>query len=163
MRILASTLLFFLLTATANASGTKVYDSDIPGVAIAGDIFVAGAWTRQSPPGVDVGAAYMRIKNNGEKSDRLLSAEVMYADEVEIHMMGMKDGVMSMSEVEDGLEIESGTAVVFEPGSYHLMVKGMTEGPMAGDIVTFMLEFEKAGLVNILMPVAPIGAKGPQN
>ena len=159
MRLLTLFTALFAMASLAQASSSKIFDSEIPGVAVAGTIFIAGAWTRQSPPGVKVGSAYLRIRNNGETADRLLGGEVEYAERIEIHKMEMKEGVMSMGKIKGGITIDPGETAVFKPGSYHLMIIGMEKAPMAGDVVTFMLEFEKAGLVNVLMPVAPIGAK----
>jgi copper(I)-binding protein len=149
------------VASSSLASGTKVYDSDIPGVATAGTIFMSRAWTRQSPPGASAGTAYLRIKNNGDKIDRLIGGIVDYAERIEIHQMSMDDGVATMRKL-DGIEIGSGETLVFEPGSYHLMIIGMDDGPVAGDTIKMSLGFEDAGLVHILMPVAPIGARSPQ-
>ena len=159
MRFVLGALFASMLVSASFASGAKVYDSEIPGVALAGTIFISGAWTRQSPPGVTVGSAYFRIKNNGDVAERLLGGEVDFADRVEVHKMEMKDGVMSMFELEDGLTIQPGETISFEPGGYHLMIMGLEEQPMAGDIVPMTLDFSEAGLVDLLLPVAPIGAK----
>ncbi len=117
-------------------------------------------WTRVTPPGAKVAAGFMTITNTGGQADRLLGGNVSLAKQIEVHEMSMKDGVMRMNEVADGIEIAPGATVVLKPGGYHLMFMGLTAAPKEGERVKGKMNFEKAGEVVVEFTVAPLGAKG---
>lgn len=128
------------------------------GSARVGDLVIAGAWTRATPPGARVAAGYMTIENTGMTEDVLLAGEVAFADRVEVHEMVVADGMMRMSQIEGGLSIPPGAAVTLQPGGEHVMFVGL-DGPLsAGDTVEVTLTFREAGEVTVSLPVAPIGA-----
>jgi copper(I)-binding protein len=103
--------------------------------------------------GLSMGAAYLTITNNGDDADRLVSAETGMAGVVEIHEVKMSGGVMQMSPLADGLEIPAGETVTLEPGGYHMMLIGLTESLLAGEEYTLVLTFEKAGEVELTVPI----------
>ena len=130
----------------------------------AGPIDVEAAWMRQPPPGADVAGAYLTIRNDGDEADRLLGGSVAFADRFEVHEMAMDQGMMQMREVEGGLEIPAGETVELTPGSYHIMMIGLSGAPKAGDTVPATLTFERAGDVEIELSVASMGAsKAPEH
>lgn len=106
-----------------------------------------------SDESLSMGAFYVTISNNGDESDVLLAVETDMAQTAEVHNVEMEDGVMKMSPMHDGLEIPSGETVVFEPGSYHVMLIGITESLLDGEDFTATLIFENAGEVEITVPI----------
>ena len=141
--------------------GASVEHASAPhpaGEARVGDIAIEAAWTRQSPPGARVGGGYARITNRGTVPDRLVGGSVPFAERFEVHEMNVTDGVMTMRELTDGLEIGPGQTVEMKPGGHHLMFMGLTEPPGEGMTVPVTLRFERAGEVTVVMPVAAIGA-----
>ena len=135
---------------------------DAAGSATVGDIVIEAAWTRQSPPGARAGGGYARITNTGDEPDALIGGSAPFSERLEVHEMSVTDGVMRMAELENGLTIAPGGTVTLEPGGLHLMFIGLTEPPVAGASVAVTLEFERAGVVTLDLPVAPIGATAPQ-
>ena len=127
----------------------------------AGDIEVGSIWTRAMLPGQPVGGGYFTITNNGKSADRLVSISSPDAGSAEIHSMVMKDNVMVMRQVEGGLEIPAGGRVELKPGHFHLMFMDVKKPFRKGDTVPVTLQFEKAGKVEIEMPVEAPNAKGP--
>ena len=127
----------------------------------AGDLRISKAWTRQAPPGARVGAGYLTVTNTGSEPDRLLGGAAAFAGRVEIHEMSVADGVMRMAPVTGGLVIPPGGTVELEPGGYHVMFVGVTDGPTMGETVPVTLTFRRAGDVTVEMPVAAIGATSP--
>lgn len=82
-----------------------------------------GASPEASPAtNTGTGAAYLTIQNNGSEADRLVSAKSDAAQIVEIHEAKVDNGVMSMKELADGLEIPAGESVSFAPSDLHLML-----------------------------------------
>jgi len=127
--------------------------ADEAGADTAGDVSVSSAWARAMLPGQSTGGGYMTIRNEGQEPDALLSVSSPVAGKVEIHSMEMKDDVMVMRPLEDGLEIPAGGSVTLEPGGLHLMFM-QVETPFAeGAEVPVTLEFEKAGRVEVVLPV----------
>ena len=134
------------------SSGTTVF---------VGDIRIERAWTRQPPPGASAGGGYARVVNEGTVQDRLVGGSVSFAERFEIHEMAVRDGVMRMRELDDGILIEPGETVDLEPGGFHFMFVELTAPPVEGSTVPVTLRFEKAGEVVVQMPVAPVGAGSP--
>lgn len=102
---------------------------------------------------VSLAAFYFTVTNNGDGADTLLSIESDMAHVIEIHDVEMKDGVMSMFPLEDGLEVPAGETVTLEPGGYHVMMIDITESLIDGEEFTATLTFENAGEVEITVPI----------
>ncbi len=49
----------------------------------------------------------------------------------------------------EGLDLAAGAIVVLEPGSYHLMLMGVTRNLTEGETVSLVLEFETSGPVTV--------------
>ncbi|HEU0159179.1 MAG TPA: copper chaperone PCu(A)C [Hyphomicrobiaceae bacterium] len=123
-----------------------------------GDLTIQAPWARATPAGAKVGGAYLKITNAGAQADRLVGGSLAGAREVEVHEMSMSNNVMKMRHLKDGLEIKPGQTVELKPGSYHLMLTGLSEALKQGQKLKGSLTFEKAGSVEIEYIVAPIGA-----
>lgn len=124
-----------------------------------GDLTVSKAWTRATPPKAKAGGGFVEIVNAGSEADRLVSAGSGVAAKVELHDMSVTDGIMKMREMENGIDIPAGATVSLKPGGLHIMFMGLTEGFEEGGTVPVVLTFEKAGDVEIALPVAKMGAK----
>lgn len=98
--------------------------------------------------GGSTSAAYMRISNSGSEPDRLLKASCDAANNVELHISEMKDGVMTMHPVES-IEVPAKGQVELKPGGLHIMLIGITRDLAAGEKVKISLDFEKAGEIQI--------------
>lgn len=61
---------------------------------------------------------------------------------VEIHETVMGDTGMQMQEINGGIEIPAGGAVMLQPGGFHVMIMGLSEDVVAGDELTVDLEFD---------------------
>lgn len=103
--------------------------------------------------GTSTGAAYLTISNTGDEADRLLSIETDAAAAVEMHEVRMKDNVMQMNPLHDGLKIPAGEEVSMEPRGTHIMLVGLTESLIAGEEYELTLMFEKAGEVTVTVPI----------
>jgi copper(I)-binding protein len=75
----------------------------------------------------------------------------------EIHEMTVKDGVMNMRPLADGIEIPAGGEVKLEPGSYHVMFKELKAPAVEGVKFPGTLTFEKAGTVKVEFAVEKAG------
>jgi copper(I)-binding protein len=126
-----------------------------------GDLVITGAWSRATPGGAKVAGGYLTIENKGAAPDRLIGGSADVAGKVEVHEMGMNNGVMTMRPLQGGLTIEPGKTVKLAPGGYHLMMLDLKTPLKQGDKVPVTLEFEKAGKVTLSLDVQGVGAQAP--
>jgi copper(I)-binding protein len=127
----------------------------------AGDLVITQAWARATPNGAKIGGGYLTIENKGSTPDRLVGGSADIAGKLEVHEMAMKDGVMTMRPLGDGLAIDPGKTVKLAPGGYHLMMFELKNPLKQGDAVPVTLKFEKAGEVKLSLAVQGIGAQAP--
>lgn len=109
------------------------------------DIAIEDAWVRSPPPGAQVAAGYLVLRNPGSEADRLLAARSPGAERVEIHEVRQEDGMMRMRELADGVPLPPGGEVRLEPGGLHLMLMKPIAGLAEAGTVDVALVFERAG------------------
>ena len=131
------------------------------GVIHLGDINISLPFTRATLPNAPVAGGFLTIENTGTEPDRLISATSDIANDTQIHEMAMEGDVMKMRQLVDGLEIPAGETVVLAPGGFHIMFMGLNQTLVEGDTVAVTLTFEKAGTVELLLPVAAAAADAP--
>lgn len=117
---------------------------------------IVGAFARASPKMAAAGAGFMTIKSLGE-SDRLIGFSSPACNQPELHTHIHDDGMMRMRQVES-IDVPAGGEVKLEPGSFHLMLIGLNGVLTMGENVDVTLVFEKAGAVNITLPIKKSGA-----
>ena len=155
MRSIAQTLASALFVAAVIAAPARAQEVK------AGDLVITQAWTRATPNGAKIGSGYFTIENKGTAPDRLVGVSADVAGKVEVHEMAMKDGVMTMRPLDNGLAIDPGKTVKLTPGGYHLMLMDLKSPLKQGDTLPITLKFEKAGEVKVSLAVEGIGAQGP--
>ena len=128
-----------------------------PGAAHAGSIDILSGFARAMPPGAPSGSAYLTIVNHGAQDDRLLAASSAVGT-VQLHQMSVDKAMMTMSSLPDGIALPAGSRIELKPGGMHLMFVDVTQPFRQGSMVQVTLTFEKAGSVEIFLPVAPLGA-----
>ena len=122
------------------------------------ELRVADAWMRPTVGAGRTTAAYLTVANSGGEDDTLKSARSAKATAVELHETKMTDdGVMQMRHVEDGLVVPAGGSLVLKPAGTHLMVMGLDEALSVGDEFALTLEFARAGIIEVSVPVKASG------
>ena len=121
-----------------------------------GDLSITHAVAAAPLPGSKVTAAYMTITNNGSEDDRLSGAAYSGAKRTEIHTMDVVNDIMRMRKLEDGLIIPAGQSVTLAQGGLHVMLMGLIDAPKDGDHIILTLEFDRAGAVDLKLPVQKI-------
>lgn len=140
------------LAACGQASQAPA-DAQTPAAAVR----IEDPWAAPTPGGVDVSAGYLTVVNAGAADDALLSASSPRAARVEVHEMTMQDGVMQMRAV-TRLAIPAGQSVELAPHGRHLMFYGVTQPFSAGETIPVRLVFERAGAMDVSLPVRRPGA-----
>jgi copper(I)-binding protein len=149
------------LVALALAVGLLVGPSAFAHEFKAGDIEIEHPWSRATPAGAKVAAGYLKLTNEGSTADRLVSVTGAIAGKSEIHEMAVDgNGVMTMRELKDGVEVPAGATVELKPGSFHIMFMDLKEPAREGEHFKGTLTFEKAGTVDVEFAVDKMGATG---
>jgi periplasmic copper chaperone A len=125
----------------------------------AGELMIDHPWIRATPPAAKTAGGYLKITNHGKAADTLTGGSAKGAKTVEVHQMTMDDNVMKMRELKGGLEIKPGETVELKPGSYHLMLMGLSGPFKEGEAIDGTLVFEKAGKVDLEFKVEPAQGK----
>ena len=92
------------------------------------------------PPGVQTGAAYLRLRNVSDRDMTLVAAFSPAAEAVELHMHIDDAGVLRMRQVKE-IVVPAGSEMAFQPGGYHVMLIGLPLPLLAGDKVPITLRF----------------------
>ena len=123
-----------------------------PAIAATNPVAVHGAWVREAPPGTEVMAAYLVLKNPSARPQTLRRATSPQFGRVEIHRTELHDGMASMVP-QDHVTIPARGRLSFAPESYHLMLIGPRRALRAGDRVTLILHFDGVPPLRVVAPV----------
>jgi len=120
----------------------------------AGDIMVQDAYARSSTPSSVTGAAFFVLMNHGDTDDRLIAATSDIAKRAELHTHNEDaNGVMRMMEIDGGIAVPAGEMRALKRGGDHVMLMGLTRPLVQGEEIAVTLTFEKAGDIEITIPV----------
>ena len=144
--LIVTLMLVFLLSACGTAAPA---DSQ-------GGIEISAPYAHAAGMG-ETSAAYMSIKNSGGEADTLLKASCDAAMMVQVMETKMENDVMSMGEI-PGIELPAGGTVDLVPGGYHIMLMDLMQEMKDGTTITITLEFAKAGVVTVEVPVKAPGS-----
>lgn len=103
-------------------------------------VSVVDPYVRMVPPGAKATAAFMVLKNTGDKDARLVKAESGAAKVVELHNHINEGGVMKMRQVQ-AIDIKAKGEAALQPGGYHVMLINPTAPLKEGDKVALTLGF----------------------
>jgi periplasmic copper chaperone A len=109
---------------------------------------VKDAWARPSSTAVGVAGAFMTIENSGREADRLIAARSDVAETVELHETVIEGEVMKMRPVSE-IVAPAGGEVTLKPGSFHIMLLGLTRDVQVGERIRLTLEFAGSGEVEV--------------
>jgi copper(I)-binding protein len=116
------------------------------------------AWVRATVPAQKTTGAFVTLTSTGEA--KLVAVSTPVAKTVEIHVSEEKGGVMHMHAL-DAVALPAGKRVEFRPGSFHIMLVGLTRALAAGESVPLTLTIEDAGgkrtQVEVRAEVRPLG------
>lgn len=151
MRHLALLAAPLLLAACQGESRTTASsETTVDGQTIA-DVGATGPWCRPTPNGMDMTACYITLTST--TGDRLTSVISPRAAQSTLHAVSTEGGVMSMTEMADGLELPAGQAVALAPGGDHIMLTSVTVPLAEGDLVPLALTFESGAQIALEAPV----------
>ena len=98
-------------------------------------------------------SGYIKIENKNEKNERLISVESNFSKRTELHYMNIKNDIMIMKHLEDGVLIKSKSQINLKPGSFHIMFIDLTKSFNKTSNQKVKFNFENAGSIIINMPI----------
>ncbi len=120
-----------------------------------GQIKIEQPFARATVAGQKAAGGFMKIENKGP-ADQLIAASSPVAGEMQLHTMVMDGNVMKMREVK-AIDVPANGSVELKPGGLHLMFMDIKTPLKAGETVPVKLRFQKAGEVEIRVPVREMG------
>lgn len=136
----------------------------MPGFASAASgVEISNIYSYAVPSGARSAAAFMTItypSAEGEMTpDRLIKVETPVAGKAEIHTLLIENDMMMMRSV-DVFPLPPGGSISFSPQGPHIMMMELRQPLVVGEKFPMTLVFEKAGSVEIEVPVYAPGT-GP--
>lgn len=160
-RLLPLALPLILAACQGESRTTASTETTVDGQTVAA-VEATGPWCRPTPNGRNLTACYITLTSS--TGDRLISVISPRAAQSQIHAVSTEGGVMSMSEMPNGLELPAGQPVALAPGGDHIMLLGVTVPLVEGDLVPMALTFASGSQIALEVPVAasaPGGAPAP--
>ncbi|SFN36897.1 copper chaperone PCu(A)C [Dokdonella immobilis] len=125
----------------------------------ASQLGVSNAWIPQAPPGVDMLAGYLTLKNSGDAPVSILAAQSDRFLTVTVHQTVIENGVSRMREL-NHLEIAPGEEVKFAPGGLHLMLMQPRREVVPGDRIEITFLLSDGQRVPAMFDVQAVDASG---
>jgi copper(I)-binding protein len=124
---LVTSLMLGLASLCAQAGGTEIQ--------------VADPWVQTAPPGAKVMAAYLEIKNTGDKPQALVGVSSPAFTDIGIHKTVIHGNMAHMEHLKE-LPVPARASVVLKPGGLHLMLTDGKKPLREGDTVPMTLQFK---------------------
>jgi periplasmic copper chaperone A len=107
----------------------------------ADNISVQDPYVRLAPPNAPATAAFMVIKNGGDKDVKVVKADNPVSRVTELHTHTNDGGVMKMRPV-PAIEVKAKGEAVLKPGGLHVMMIDLKAPMKEGDSVPITLTFD---------------------
>ena len=132
-------MLIFTLFGTMYSQQKNVYNSNI---------LIKNIWARPAVKYAN-SALYFIIKNIGNKTDTLISAQSNIAEETEVHESFKKENDRMGMRPAGKITINPKTELEFKPGGFHVMLLGVTKDLKIGDKIEALILFKHAGRIKL--------------
>lgn len=118
-------------------------------------IKVENVRAKSSFPMAQTGAVYFTLRNPTETSRTLtgISVDEAVAADAQLHTTELKNEMMRMREVTEGLTIPAESAKSLKPGGYHVMLLGLTRALTDGESFPLTLHFDNKESVTVTVSV----------
>lgn len=126
------------------------------------EIHIQNPWVRAAPPNVKTLAAYLEIKNDGEKPRILTRVSSPAFDQAGIHQTVMHGNMAHMEHLKE-LTIPPHASVTLKPGEMHLMLMGAKKALKTGDQVPLTLTFQDGKKITVVATVRASEMEGMED
>ena len=126
-----------LMSVTAEAQDTIGFDN---------------TWIAEAPPGSQVMAAYMDIKNTGNEILRIKPLQSDDFKKIEFHRTFHENGLARMQHQPE-LVLPAHSTLNLKPGSYHMMLFNPSRKLKAGDQSTLIFQISDGNTIKVIANV----------
>jgi copper(I)-binding protein len=123
-------------------------------------LHILDPYVRAVPAGLDQTAAYLTLRNGGQKNLTLTQAASPAARAIELHTVVDEGGLKKMRPVPK-IDIPAGGEVRLQPGGLHIMLIGLRAPLTEGASVALTLTFQDGSRREVSAPVRAIGSTLP--
>ena len=116
-------------------------------------LILSDFWIKKVIANNNITAGYIKIENKNENNERLISVESNFSKRTELHYMNIKNDIMIMKHLEDGVLIKSKSKINLKPRSFHIMFIDLTKSFNKTSYQKVKFNFENAGSIIINMPI----------
>ena len=116
-------------------------------------LILSNFWIKNVIANSKTTSGYIKIENKNEKNERLISVESNFSKRTELHYMNIKNDIMIMKHLEDGVLIKSKSQINLKPRSFHIMFIDLTKSFNRTNNQKVKFNFENAGSIIINMPI----------
>ncbi len=120
------------------------------------NLVISHAWMHENADMAHSSAVYLTIDNQGTEADRLIGAEVEFADRASFQAQVLSaEGVLAVQDIK-ALQIEPGQVLTLKPGVAWIELESVQQTFLHGDHFDMVLTFEKAGPVEVEVVIEPV-------
>ena len=98
-------------------------------------------------------SGYLTIENTNKKSERLVYVESNFSEKTELHNMIVRNDIMKMKHMDEGVIIKANSKLTFKPGSYHIMFIKLLKPLQINNKYEVRFMFQNAGSILLKIPV----------
>ncbi len=125
------------------------------------NLVIEAPWARASIGLQRPGVVYLTIRNRDSLPDTLIAIETPKAGSAEVHRTQISNSIATMAPA-NRVDIPAGDDLLLAPGGLHIMLMMLATPLTRGSTFPMTLVFEKAGRIEITVPVLGPGARGPE-
>ena len=116
-------------------------------------LLISDFWIKASIGNHKITSGYLTIENTSNIDERLVSLTSEISKKTQLHDMVVKNDIMKMKYLTDGILIKANSKVSFKPGSYHVMFIELQKPIIVMNKHKVTLKFENSGSLILKMPV----------
>ena len=141
-------LIFIFITSPSTASSIKF-----------NGLVLSNFWIKETIGNHKITSGYLTIENKNNFDERLETVTSEISEKTQLHNMIVKNDIMKMENLNNGIVIRAKSKLILKPGSYHIMFMKLRKPLKITKKYKVILNFKNAGSVTLEMPVH----KNPSN
>ncbi|MFL2828442.1 MAG: copper chaperone PCu(A)C [Candidatus Puniceispirillales bacterium] len=135
-------LFFIFITSPSTASSIKF-----------NGLVLSNFWIKETIGNHKITSGYLTIKNKNNFDERLETVTSEISEKTQLHNMIVKNDIMKMENLNNGIVIRAKSKLSLKPGSDHIMFMKLRKPLKITKKYKVILNFKNAGSVTLEMPV----------
>ena len=135
-------LIFIFITSPSTASSIKF-----------NGLVLSNFWIKETIGNHKITSGYLTIENKNNFDERLETVTSEISEKTQLHNMIVKNDIMKMENLNNGIVIRAKSKLSLKPGSYHIMFMKLRKPLKITKKYKVILNFKNAGSVTLEMPV----------